>query len=289
MDVAVVGYKSSLGRGVVQRLKSRGMVVREIDREHLVKLTPVQLGEWLSGVSAVLDITTTPYLAKWTGKYQIGLYADRMVTIRAIVTSLRYCEPRPRMLLNLSNCMLYDKYDVHDDYSSQYDDGFLAEVAEMEMREVIKCSRVAPDMRIVHLRTGYVMSANTKAFKVLKNATMLGIAGIVDDGYQCMPVVHEDDLINVIEKLSTEEDIQGVFNVTIPMMASMNEMMESIRKYVKMPQLKLPKWMLKMFLGEALSMLEQNCKVLPQRLIDAGYEFECQDINQLMERCFNKK
>lgn len=289
MDVAVVGYKSSLGRGVVQRLKSRGMVVREIDREHLVKLTPVQLGEWLSGVSAILDITTTPYLAKWTGKYQIGLYADRMVAIRAIVTSLRYCEPRPQLLLNLSNCMLYDKYDVHDDYSSQYDDGFLAEVAEMEMREVIKCGRVAPDMRIVHLRTGYVMSAHSKAFKVLKNATMLGVAGIVDDGYQCMPMVHEDDLINVIEKLATEDDIQGVFNVTMPIMASMNEMMEAIHKYVKMPQLKLPKWMLKMFLGEALSMLEQNCKVLPQRLVDAGYEFECQDIDKLMERCFTKK
>lgn len=286
MDIAVIGYKTALGRGLKKRLRAKGHVVREIDREHLTKLTPVQLGMWLSGCSVVLDVTTTPFIAKWTGRYQYGLYADRMELIKAIVASLKYCDPVPDLLLNLSNCMVYDKYEVHDDYSSQYDDGFFAEVGAMELSETLKAQKYARKMHIALLRTGYVMSVNSPAFKVLRKSSHFGIGGIVDDGYQCLPMIHEQDLLDIIE-LIIENNAQGIFNVTIPEMASMNELVDAIKDHVGTKQISLPRWLLNVIMGRAVAMLEQNCKVIPTRLNDMGYKFLYPDVESIMKKCFD--
>ncbi len=289
MDVAVIGYKTTLGRSLRDKLRQRGCIVREITREHLSKLPPIQLGEWLSGCAAVLDVTSTPYIAKWTGRYQYGLYADRLSIIRSITTALKYCEEKPGMLLNLSNCMVYDKYEVHDDFSSQYDDGFMAEVGAMELSETMKAKEMARDMRIVLLRTGYVMSKTSAAFKVLRNSVKTGIGGIIDDGYQCLPMIHEEDLEAIIEEFVFREDVQGIYNVTIPNMASMSEMMSSIKNHVSLPQVTLPKWLLKILLGRATAMLEHNCKVLPYRLTEMGYQFKSPDVETVMAKCFEEE
>lgn len=289
MDVAVIGYKTTLGRSLRDKLRQRGCIVREITREHLSKLPPLQLGEWLSGCSAVLDVTSTPYIAKWTGRYQYGLYADRLSIIRSITTALKYSEKKPGLLLNLSNCMVYDKYDVHDDFSSQYDDGFMAEVGEMELSETMKAKEVARDTRIVLLRTGYVMSSTSAAFKVLRNSAKIGIGGIIDDGYQCLPMIHEEDLESIIEEFVFRDDVQGIYNVTIPNMASMSEMMESIYSRISRRQITLPKWMLKILMGRAVLMLEHNCKAIPSRLTTMGYAFKYPDVDSIMEKCFGEE
>ncbi|MDO4462178.1 MAG: DUF1731 domain-containing protein [Bacteroidia bacterium] len=287
MDIAIIGYKTHIGRELKKRLRAKGHIIREIDREHLIKLTPVQMGMWLSGCSVVLDVTTTPFIAKWTGKFQYGLYADRMELIKAIVASLKYCDPVPDMLLNLSNCMVYDKYEVHDDFSSQFDDGFFAEVGQMELSETLKAHKYARSMRISLLRTGYVISEDSPAFKVLRKSSHIGIGGIIDNGYQCLPMIHEEDLMDIIEMLIDVPKAQGIFNVTIPNMASMNELVDAIKKHQGSRQISLPRWLLNIIMGRAVAMLEQNCKVLPQRLVDMGYKFLYPDVESIMDKCFD--
>ena len=213
-DIAICGTDSILGKALSKAFQSQGHKVVDIRDIHL-HFTPPELARRLSDVKAVINLYGEPYVAKWSGRYEFDIYRSRLEALRALGIALRYTDPQPDVFLTLSNAMVYDQYDVHDEYSIEYGDSFMSEVGRMETEEAIKIERQSFSGRLVIARTGYIMSNDGGAFSVLSSLSKLGWGGRVNDGYQCLPMIHVDDAVRAILHILATNDAKGIFNLTI--------------------------------------------------------------------------
>lgn len=139
-----------------------------------------------------------------------------------------------------------------------------------------------PEQRQVVLRTGFVLGrdrgAGQGALGRLRTVTRLGLGGRIGSGRQGMSWIHESDVNRLFQRALTDTSMRGVYNVASPHPVSQQEFMRELRRVMGMP-IGLPapelmirlgaKWVLRTDPELAL----YGRFVLPQRLLDEGYEF----------------
>jgi len=95
------------------------------------------------------------------------------------------------------------------------------------------------------------------------------------DGKQWMPWIHQQDLINIILFLVKNKKISGAVNGTAPNPVTNKELTKILGGVLKRPTLiPMPKFLLKLMLGEmAEELLLSGRRVIPKKVLDAGYKF----------------
>lgn len=285
--VAITGATTPLGNVLTALLRKNGYEVVELSRSLLLRPIP-DITKHIDGCDVLCNLQGVPFESRWTGRYQYDIYADRITTIHNLSQALNYCEERPKVFMGLSNAMIYDKYEVHTDFSTSYGDGFMSEVGRMETAEMMKLKKQYIEKRLIILRSGYVMCRRGGVYPILRRLSRLHLAGVIDDGYQCIPIVHIDDAARAILFLIESENAEGIFNISIPEMCSMRELVDSIKKYQRGFQLPMPHALLRSLAGRATELFEQNCKVSPQRLTDMGFEFLHPNIDNVIKTLARK-
>src|SRR5205823_538301 len=148
-----------------------------------------------------------------------------------------------------------------------------------------------PKTRRIALRSAMIMSPDRGGiFDHLLRLVRWGLGGPSGSGKQFISWIHNVDFIRAIELLIAREDMEGVANVCSPCPVTNRDFMCNLRRawctsYVGLPA---PEWMLSV--GAALLRTEtelvlKSRRVLPRRLLDAGFEFHfpnwrgaCQDL-----------
>ena len=286
-NVAICGIGTPLGKELREQLKDKDCNILEIRGTDL-RLPAPALAEKIAGIDGVINLYGEPYVAKWKGRYEFDIYRSRQLAIRSISNALRFAKPEPKFFITLSNAMVYDTYDVHDEYSSSYGDSFMSEVGQMETQEVIRATKQCPDIRLLLVRAGYLMSASGGAYPILARMAKIGWGGRIDEGYQCIPMVHVADAAASLIMLAENEEAKGVYNLTIPEMASMNELVKAFSTTVGKSQRRLPKFIIKLIVGRAVNLLEQNCKVVPSRLNAMGFKFGHPNVESIIRSLSRK-
>ena len=280
--IAICGTESTLGTALIEHLQLAGCEIVSLSEDDF-RLPPTDYAAKIEGVKAVINLSGEPYVAKWKGRYEFDIYKSRLEAIRSTGVALRYCKTKPDVFLTISNAMVYDQFEVHDEYSTEYGDSLMSEVGLMETEEAKKIEARTPEVRLVVLRLGYLMSVEGGAYPMLATLAKIGWGGRVDDGYQCLPMVHIEDAIRCIITLISDDNSRGIFNVTIPEMASMNELVKAFAESMSRSQHRLPKFIIKMLAGRAINLLEQNCKVEPRRLNELGFEFRYPSVESIVK------
>lgn len=282
-SVAICGTEKPLGKALKAKFAEMGVKVLSLGESDLRQPAPT-LGEKMNGVDGIINLFGEPYVAKWKGRYEFDIYRSRLVAIRSLGTAMIYMEKAPRFFITVSNAMVYDLVEVHDEYSMLYGDTLMSEVGQMETKETMKVSKLNEKARVIIARMGYLMSRNGGAYPLFSRLAKIGWGGRVDDGYQCIPMVYDDDAVNALIHLAENVSSQGIYNVTLPEMASMNELVEAFAEVIGKNQHRLPKFLIKLVAGRAFNLLEQNCKVLPSRLLSENFEFACKDVKDVIRR-----
>lgn len=136
-----------------------------------------------------------------------------------------------------------------------------------------------PRTRKVALRTAMVMSPEPGgAFAMLLRLTRLGLGGPVAGGGQYMSWIHEDDLVRAIGFLVERDDLGGPVNLAAPEPLPYGEFARELRAAAGV-RIGLPatKWMAELgafALRSDTELLLKSRRVLPGRLLEAGFEFE---------------
>lgn len=281
--VAICGIDKPLGKALREAFEINGVEVWPIEESHL-RLPAPTLAERMEGVRGIINLYGEPYVAKWRGRYEFDIYRSRLVAIRALGVAMQYMTERPLFFLTMSNAMVYDTYEVHDEYSMSYGDTLMAEVGQMETKETMKVAQTVGDVRMIITRAGYLMSPNGGAYPLIERLARIGWGGCIDDGYQCIPMIYEADAVSALMHLASNPQSQGVYNLTLPEMASMNELVAAFAETIGKNQHRLPKFLIKLLAGRAVNLLEQNCKVLPSRLVAEGFEFKCKNVFDVVRK-----
>lgn len=155
--------------------------------------------------------------------------------------------------------------------------GFTARVARDWEAAFFAAS--TPRTRKVALRSAVVLSPLPgSAFGVLSRLVRLSLGGKQGNGRQFVSWIHEADYARAVEFLIAREDLAGPFNLAAPNPLPNREFMAALREAWEAPN-GLPAPRLAIEIGAFLLRTEselvlQNCRAVPGRLLNAGFEFQ---------------
>jgi uncharacterized protein (TIGR01777 family) len=147
--------------------------------------------------------------------------------------------------------------------------GFRAEVCQ-----AWEASTADAATRRCVVRTGIVLDMSAGAFPpLLRFARLLGKR--LGSGQQWVPWILNADVTQAIQVLIKRRELSGPFNLCAPNPVTHEHLMRMIRLVLgRTAVVGLPAWVLRAALGELSSVTLDSQRMLPQRLLAAGFRFE---------------
>jgi uncharacterized protein (TIGR01777 family) len=136
-----------------------------------------------------------------------------------------------------------------------------------------------PRTRKVAMRSAITLSPNAdNAFGWLSNLVRMGLGGTQGNGRQFVSWVHEADFARAVEFLIEHEELEGRVNIAAPNPLPNREFMAVLRDAWDRPNgLPAPALLIEIgafFLRTESELVLKSRRVVPMRLLDAGFRFE---------------
>ena len=164
---------------------------------------------------------------------------------------------------------------------------FLSEIG-IRWQEALKLA-IDYGMQVTTLRFGVVLKKGGGMLKKLAPSFYFGAGSIVGDGKQCISWVHMDDVVGAIIFLLNKPELTGAFNITSPNPVSQAEFARELAHNLSRPLwLTMPAFFIRALFGEmGECLLLKGQRVLPKRIIDAGYQFYHPYLDEALQHEFN--
>jgi uncharacterized protein (TIGR01777 family) len=221
---------------------------------------------------------------RWTDEKKKAIRDSRVHGTRTMIETFARLAKKPRVFISASAIGFYgDRGDDEMTETSAAGDTFLSEVSKEWESE----SRRAEDMgiRTVLLRNGIVLSKEGGALSTMMTPFKLGVGGVVGTGKQWMSWISIDDVVAIVNFALENESLRGAINVVSPKPVTNEEFTKTLGEVLYRPTfLPLPEFAVSLVFGEmGDALLIDSTKVLPKRLLDAGYEFKYPDLKSALE------
>lgn len=286
MRVAVSGASGLIGTALSAGLTAAGdNVVRLVRRE---ARSAGEIG-WdpssaldpsaLNDVDAVVHLSGAPIAAKrWTSARKAELRASRITSTRTLATAMAFATPPPRVLISGSAVGYYgDTGDKIVDESGKAGTGFLPDL--VRDWEAASEPAAAAGIRVASIRSGVVLAAEGGMLGRLMLPFKLGLGAKIDSGSAYLSWISLTDEVRAIKFALDQHDIAGPVNLTAPEPVTNAEFTTALAKVLGRPSLfTLPAPVLRAALGEVASELLASVRVVPTRLLQAGFTFRDPDI-----------
>ena len=110
------------------------------------------------------------------------------------------------------------------------------------------------------------------------------LGGPLGNGRQWFSWVHMQDLAEAFIFLLQHTEISGAVNLCSPQPVRNSELGKAIGKVMHRPSfMPAPGFMIKLILGEFGSVLLKGQRVIPRRLLDAGFKFKYPNIEDALK------
>ena len=281
VKIAVTGASGLIGTALVTRLHGAGH-----DVVRLVRRQPRAADEvrWdpergTVDVAGLAGLDAAVHLAgagvgdhRWTDEYKRTIRDSRVLGTRTLVKALTTLDPLPQVLVSGSAVGFYgDRGDEELTEESAGGQGFLADVVRAWEAETEPASSAG--IRVATIRSGLVMSPSGGAFGRLLPLIKLGLGGPLGNGRQWWPWITLEDELGAIEFLLTH-DVAGPVNLSAPHPAPQKDVVRAIARATHRPALlPAPRLALRVALGEFSDDILDSQRVLPRRLVAAGFTF----------------
>lgn len=298
MRIAVTGSTGLIGSALVRSLLADGHeVVRLVRRRSRVGRQPdgtVGVG-WnphllqvdaagLEGVDAVVHLAGAGVGdRRWTESYKQEIRDSRVLGTETVAGALARLKQPPKVLVSASAVGYYGQTgDRVIDEDAPAGDDFLARVCV----EWEAAARPAADagIRVVHPRTGLVLSAAGGAAGRMLPLFRLGLGGRLGSGEQFWSIVSLADEVAALRFLIDREEMTGPVNLTGPEPVTNAELTEVLGQLLGRPAVfAVPSFALRAALGEMAVEVVGSHRVLPQRLLAAGFRFRYPDVDSAVQ------
>lgn len=144
-------------------------------------------------------------------------------------------------------------------------------------------------VRRVILRTGLVLDKQAGVLPRLTLPFNFFIGGPLGKGNQWWSWISLQDQVGAMKFLLEKEDARGIFNLTAPSPATMEQFGKALGKVIHRPYwFPTPSFILKLLLGEMSTLVLDGQRVLPRRLLDAGFDFRYPELESALVEVFQK-
>jgi uncharacterized protein (TIGR01777 family) len=274
---ALVTSFTAKAHEVVRLIRKPPRSGNELHWDPMRELSP----QLVSGFDVVVHLSGESVAGRWTEAKKARIRDSRVISTDHLARALAKCEKKPALFVCASAIGYYgNRGDEILTEKSPSGATFLAEVS----REWETATAPAADagVRTVNLRTGIVLSAQGGALKQMLLPFRMGLGGKVGDGNQWWSWIDIGDFVAAVHWILEHTDINGPVNMTAPNPVTNAEFTKTLARILKRPAVfSVPAFAAKLAFGElAEEGLLASARVLPNKLVEAGFQFKYPDIRQ---------
>lgn len=293
MKLFITGGTGFVGSALCRSLVARGDDLTLVSRN--VKTAQQRVGVAVAAVPSVADVSAKPVDAvinlaglpiadrRWSESRKKELFASRIDLTNQLIDELAQQQTRPKVLISASAVGYYgDSGSRQLDEDSRPQQEFTHELCSAWEQAALRAEDLG--IRVGIVRIGLVLGPGGGILKRMMTPFRLGLGGRLGSGEQWMSWVHRDDLVRIILYLLDHDTLRGVFNATAPEPLRNRDFSLALARQLRRPTLlPLPAPVLKLGLGEMSQLLLTGQRVMPRRLLDAGFEFQYPELKPALE------
>jgi uncharacterized protein (TIGR01777 family) len=295
MKILITGASGLVGGKIIPVLKAKGHEIYKLSRSKPKNADEVQWDAYkgftdeefakLENFDAVVHLAGDNVAGgSWTDEKKKSIKDSRVKGTRTLVDALKKVENPPKIFVSASAIGFYgNRGDEVLTEESAKGEGFFPEVCSEWENEGDKAKDFGA--RVVHPRIGVVLAKDGGALEKMLTPFKFGVGGTVGSGDQYMSWIAIDDLIRIIVFALENENLSGTVNATAPNPVTNEKFTYTLGKVLHRPTIiPVPAFGIKLLFGEmGETLLLEGCRVVPEKLEKAGFEFEFADLENALK------
>ena len=231
----------------------------------------------LDGVDAVVHLAGEGIGAhRWSAAHKRRMVSSRVEGTRLLAQALAGAGTASSVMVSASAVGYYgDRGDEELTEASPGGQGFLADLCRQW--EAATAPAGSAGVRVVHLRSGVVLSPKGGALAKQLPLFRFGLGGRLGPGRQWTSWISLDDEVGaILHALDGANDIRGALNATAPAPVTNAELTRVLARVLRRPAVaRVPGVALRAVMGSEMAdeMLLAGQRVLPAKLTATGYRF----------------
>jgi uncharacterized protein (TIGR01777 family) len=144
-------------------------------------------------------------------------------------------------------------------------------------------------IRVVTVRTSFVLARKGGLLSLLALPVRLGLGGRYGGGEQWFSWIHLDDLVAVYRRAIDDTTIDGPVNAASPDPRRQRDVARVLARVLRRPSwLPVPGWLLRLVLRGEATLLLGSRRVMPARLLAAGFRFSHPDLEDALRDALDR-
>lgn len=283
MRILITGSTGLVGRALMSFLESGGHEVHRLTRisaanDREIEFDPEKGAahpSQMEGFDAVIHLAGDPIAkGRWTGEKKRLIRDSRVPFTRRLAETLGALDKPPAVLISASATGYYgDRGDRILRESDPPGEGFLPETCVQWEGATEPASSAG--IRVVHLRTGLVLTPAGGALEPMLLPFSLGLGGPLGSGGQWWSFIALDDLLYLVHHVLMNDSVRGPVNATSPEPVTCAEFAKTLGRVLNRPAvIPVPRFALELLLGEMTGpLLFASARVNPEKALDSGFAF----------------
>ncbi|HTD22158.1 MAG TPA: TIGR01777 family oxidoreductase [Terriglobales bacterium] len=247
--------------------------------------------ELIGGFDAVIHLAGENIFGRWSQAKKTRIRDSRVKGTQHVCEALAHGENKPGVLIAGSAIGYYgNRGDETLTEESALGKGFLAETC----REWEAATQPAEQAgwRVIHLRTGVVLSTREGALKKMLLPFRLGLGGKIGSGRQWLSWISIADTVAAILHCLKTESLRGPVNMVAPNPVTNAEFSRTLGKALHRPTFAtVPAFATKFLFGPEMAeeTVLTSQRVLPKRLLESGFQFQQPDLSGALKKLLQKQ
>jgi uncharacterized protein (TIGR01777 family) len=293
MKILISGASGMVGSTLAAAWRSQGHQVLTLVRDaakagaNAMLWSPPEKGpdpRLLEGLDAMIHLAGEPIATRWTPRRKAAIFSSRVETTRLLAQAFAQLTAPPKVWLCASAIGYYgDRGDAVLTEQDPPGQGFLPEVCAAW--EAAAAPAKTAGIRVVHLRTGIVLSLQGGALPVMKRPFEWGVGGPIGTGAHWMSWITLEDLCGIIRYAVRDSSLQGPVNAVTSQPVTNAEFSAQLAAILHRPAFfHVPPKALRLIFGEmADALLLASTRVKPAVLEARGHAFLFPDLRGALQ------
>lgn len=297
MKLLISGGTGLIGQAVIRQLADDQIVVltRELKPSNVHRADHIIYTNNLASVDfneldVVINLAGEPIADKrWSKKQKQRICQSRWQLTAQLSASILAANKPPKCFISGSAIGYYGRQgnNIINESGTTPHDEFSHQVCHQWEQLALQAQTAAT--RVCLLRTGIVLAKSSGALAKMLPAFRLGLGGPIGDGQQYMSWVHIDDMVNIILKIITDDTLTGTVNATAPNPVTNQVFAQTLSTALHRPcWLPMPKFIIKMLLGEMSDLLLYGQRVVPEKLLKQAMQFQYTKLDDALINLLDK-
>lgn len=300
--LVIAGGTGFLGNALVKHFSEKFDAIIVLSRSAKEAKNKVQFVQWdaknlgawqvhLEDAEVLINLTGRSVDCRYNAKNKAEILNSRLDSTAVLNAAVLMCANPPKHFVNSSTATIYDHSLTRPNTEKE---GVIGSDFSMDVAkswEATFFNTSTPNTLKTALRTSIVLGNAGGAFPKMRGIAAVGLGGKQGQGNQMISWIHVDDFVKAVEFV-IDNQLAGVVNVTAPNPVQNTYFMKTLRETLGVRVgINAPKSLLEIaafFMRTQTELLLKSRFVIPERLIESGFEFKYPDIERCLEYLVKK-